>query len=334
MIDLKSEAMPENLKKQMATYKAFGWLLVVLALVLLASCLCVHSYSFLVAAIILLIAGIYELVYVKTTKCKYYTKRAQLLKDAKDGKWVEDQNQQIYMDPVLGPIDLASTELPGQIARNIKSIHRSGWSVISSAIVCLFFLVILRSQNLGKLFVLTFVMCAFYGYIMLWYSKKLEENYYKKRTEIIEKVKQGKIRLKVPEEQRNWEHHMCCNVCGTIFVYTDDDMAKNNSHKFHSVVSSLLSAVNAQTGNRYDMYEQRKIADREKSQIWDYSRCPHCHSTDIVEITQDEAKRRNSVKSGSEVASVDTLKKYKELLDMGAITQEEFDEKKKQLLNL
>ena len=30
----------------------------------------------------------------------------------------------------------------------------------------------------------------------------------------------------------------------------------------------------------------------------------------------------------------DELKKYKELLDMGAITQEEFDEKKKQLLNL
>ena len=31
---------------------------------------------------------------------------------------------------------------------------------------------------------------------------------------------------------------------------------------------------------------------------------------------------------------VEELKKYKELLDMGAITQEEFDEKKKQLLGL
>lgn len=30
----------------------------------------------------------------------------------------------------------------------------------------------------------------------------------------------------------------------------------------------------------------------------------------------------------------DELKKFKELLDMGALTQEEFDIKKKQLLNL
>lgn len=35
-----------------------------------------------------------------------------------------------------------------------------------------------------------------------------------------------------------------------------------------------------------------------------------------------------------EVSSADELKKYKELLDSGVITQEEFDEKKKQLLNL
>ncbi|MBR0349272.1 MAG: SHOCT domain-containing protein [Clostridia bacterium] len=32
--------------------------------------------------------------------------------------------------------------------------------------------------------------------------------------------------------------------------------------------------------------------------------------------------------------SADELKKFKELLDMGAITQEEFDAKKKQLLGL
>lgn len=31
---------------------------------------------------------------------------------------------------------------------------------------------------------------------------------------------------------------------------------------------------------------------------------------------------------------LDVIKKYKELLDMGAITQEEFDEKKKQLLGM
>ncbi len=33
-------------------------------------------------------------------------------------------------------------------------------------------------------------------------------------------------------------------------------------------------------------------------------------------------------------SNIDELKKYKELLDMGAITQEEFNKKKKELLNL
>ncbi|MBR4240853.1 MAG: SHOCT domain-containing protein, partial [Eubacterium sp.] len=32
--------------------------------------------------------------------------------------------------------------------------------------------------------------------------------------------------------------------------------------------------------------------------------------------------------------SIDDIYKYKELLDMGAITQEEFDQKKKELLDL
>ena len=41
-----------------------------------------------------------------------------------------------------------------------------------------------------------------------------------------------------------------------------------------------------------------------------------------------------AVKQETSVSSADELKKYKELLDMGAITQEEFDTKKKQLLGL
>ena len=34
------------------------------------------------------------------------------------------------------------------------------------------------------------------------------------------------------------------------------------------------------------------------------------------------------------LSAADEIKKYKELLDLGIITQEEFDQKKKQLLNL
>ena len=45
-------------------------------------------------------------------------------------------------------------------------------------------------------------------------------------------------------------------------------------------------------------------------------------------------KNGGQVSQSTNVSSADEIKKYKELLDMGAITQEEFDLKKKQLLGL
>ncbi len=47
-------------------------------------------------------------------------------------------------------------------------------------------------------------------------------------------------------------------------------------------------------------------------------------------ICEDEEKSDENVKK----SDIDKIKEFKELLDSGAITQEEFDEKKKQLLNL
>ncbi len=46
----------------------------------------------------------------------------------------------------------------------------------------------------------------------------------------------------------------------------------------------------------------------------------------------DEAKSSTTMMNSSSTA--DELKKYKELLDCGAITEEEYDKKKKQLLNV
>lgn len=48
----------------------------------------------------------------------------------------------------------------------------------------------------------------------------------------------------------------------------------------------------------------------------------------------EEAKNGGNAKIESTVSNADELKKFKELLDMGIITQEEFDAKKKQLLGL
>ena len=73
--------------------------------------------------------------------------------------------------------------------------------------------------------------------------------------------------------------------------------------------------------------------------IYEHSltKCPHCNSTDVSALTKEEWEAEKAKKAqGNSVplSSADELKKYKELLDMGVITQEEFDAKKKQLLGL
>lgn len=49
---------------------------------------------------------------------------------------------------------------------------------------------------------------------------------------------------------------------------------------------------------------------------------------------KEESKPIEIIKETQNLSNADELKKYKELLDMGIITQEEFDAKKKQLLGL
>ena len=55
-------------------------------------------------------------------------------------------------------------------------------------------------------------------------------------------------------------------------------------------------------------------------------------------VISNDSGRQNSVSSTesakSEFGTAEEIKKYKELLDSGAITQEEYDAKKKQLLGL
>ena len=69
------------------------------------------------------------------------------------------------------------------------------------------------------------------------------------------------------------------------------------------------------------------MADRASDKIVDYSKCPYCNSNDISNY--DEKSTKNVV-----LSPADELKKYKELLDIGAITNEEYEQKKKELLNL
>lgn len=129
-----------------------------------------------------------------------------------------------------------------------------------------------------------------------------------------------------------------CDVCDNIFCYTFSDLAKNI--RFAQVANncSKQALVNVFVGTQIGMYENIKLGNSALGCIADYSKCPKCNSTKLTEITKEEwetAKRNKNLPIKQSItSSADELKKFKELLDMGAITQEEFDAKKKELLGL
>ena len=141
-------------------------------------------------------------------------------------------------------------------------------------------------------------------------------------------------RKEIPKKQYvSQEHRMKCNVCGKVYCYTEADLRRNRANASVAKWSSVASVANALGGTAYNMYEQRKQADAALDKIVDYTRCPYCKSTSISEITEQEFQAATAAPNAT-VSSADELKKYKELLDGGIITQEEFDAKKKQLLGL
>lgn len=132
------------------------------------------------------------------------------------------------------------------------------------------------------------------------------------------------------------EYRKRCNVCGKVFCYTQGDLERNNKLANEALSSGIMALGEAFAGTSVGFYGATAQADRELGKIVDYNRCPDCGSLDLVDISEDEYRKQlasgNNQKAISSVA--DELKQFKELLDSGIITQEEFDTKKKQLLGL
>ena len=126
------------------------------------------------------------------------------------------------------------------------------------------------------------------------------------------------------------EHRMRCNVCGHIFCYTDADVRESQSHQNRAKAHAAASLF----GTRLDAYGQQSRMDSELSKVVDFSRCPACRSNNITELKEGETTQQPQSAPAPASSPVEEIKKYKELLDMGIITQEEFDAKKKQLLGL
>jgi hypothetical protein len=132
-------------------------------------------------------------------------------------------------------------------------------------------------------------------------------------------------------EINNKEYRMKCNVCGNIFCYTLKDIKENDRKQMTASLGALGSVAAGFSGNTYAMYENNKISTNASNQIMNYSRCPKCGSKDLKDITD---LTEQTTQSSDKKDNIEELKKYKELLDMNIITQEEFDKLKKELLNL
>ena len=127
------------------------------------------------------------------------------------------------------------------------------------------------------------------------------------------------------------EYRMRCNVCGHVYCFTDRDLQDNVRAAKSAKLSAMGEMAGALSGNWGAAIANGQNANDARNKITDFSRCPKCNSTNITALEDGDALPQ----SGSNgVSAVDELKKFKELLDMGVITQEEFDAKKKQLLGL
>lgn len=134
----------------------------------------------------------------------------------------------------------------------------------------------------------------------------------------------------------NVEYYVRCNVCGNILSFTNQDLIENEKTKQLMKGYRLGAAAGALGGNSMTSRMDNNRANELKDKLLDYTKCPKCNSSDVEEVTKEEAvqKKSNPNVAQSTVSAADELKKFKELLDMGVITQEEFDAKKKQLLGL
>lgn len=127
-----------------------------------------------------------------------------------------------------------------------------------------------------------------------------------------------------------------CEVCGHIFCYTFEDLEKNQRLAKSAVNSSMTALTGTMAGYHASSATNLQSAENKLSRIVDYTKCPKCGSKNLSDAT-DEDIERNKAPQGNiiqQASAADELKKFKELLDMGVITQEEFDAKKKQLLGL
>ncbi len=140
------------------------------------------------------------------------------------------------------------------------------------------------------------------------------------------------------------EIRMKCRVCGHVFCYNYRDVQRNENLKKNAAWESVGAVLDTLAVSTLEGAVRSGNADRIESQIKDWSRCPNCNSTDLMEVSAEEYKQALIAESNAATpfapsasagaSNTEEIRHFKELLDEGIITQEEFDAKKKQLLGL
>ena len=130
----------------------------------------------------------------------------------------------------------------------------------------------------------------------------------------------------------------CC-ACGHVFCYTPLDVAKNYSLQRQAKYSSIASVTGAMSGSVVASTVNQMNASNATSRIVNYNVCPSCGSRDLQILSKEEYEKEAKAKNApaqnvvqAALSPAEELKNFKELLDMGIISQDEFDAKKKQLL--
>ena len=160
---------------------------------------------------------------------------------------------------------------------------------------------------------------------------------YKDRNKATDAVFYTRKRLKIEDKPKKSIFRKRCKLCGAVYSYTLADLERNEELRKKALREAVHGVTEVFGGTTVGATLSRKNSEDALDKVVDYSRCPKCGSPEVADITDEEFKQMQEVStkpSANAVSSADELKKFKELLDMGAISQEEFDAKKKQLLGL
>ena len=194
------------------------------------------------------------------------------------------------------------------------------WLLVGFALIgCIVFL------SEGEFPVLWSILLVLFLLLRIPFSKHMKS--------LSEQRKVEKARINEAQKlEDSIEFRMRCNVCGHVYCYTVGDLKKNKQLEKDATTASIVGltqtiGTSAVLGQMY-----QNEAEQKRSGIIDYSRCPKCHSQDVTEIP--EGAPIPPIATDTTPSSMDELRKLKELLDQGIVTQDEFDAKKKQLLGL